>query len=155
MRLRMSLYVAAAILVPFSFVHARSRRKKACWGLYFLDTEGGRATFYSFLPQGQSMLVDTGFPGNQGAPPAEAERSRNYAQTRTRIMAVLKLANVDVLDYMVITHFHGDHVGNAAEARPSYSTYATMWTMARTRSKCSRGATLPSCLICRFANMGT
>ena len=30
-------------------------------------------------------------------------------------MAVLKLANVGVLDYVVITHFHGDHVGNAAE----------------------------------------
>src|ERR1700686_4417255 len=32
-----------------------------------------------------------------------------------RIMAVLKLANVSVLDYVVISHFHADHAGNAAE----------------------------------------
>ena len=30
-------------------------------------------------------------------------------------MAVLKQANVIVLDYVVITHYHGDHAGNAAE----------------------------------------
>ena len=30
-------------------------------------------------------------------------------------MAVLKTANISVLDTVVITHYHGDHVGNAAE----------------------------------------
>ena len=32
-----------------------------------------------------------------------------------RISAVFKQAEVSVLDWMVITHYHGDHVGNAAE----------------------------------------
>jgi len=27
----------------------------------------------------------------------------------------LKLANIVVLDYVIITHYHGDHAGNAAE----------------------------------------
>ena len=60
------------------------------------------------------MLVDTGFPGNQGAPPAEAN-APGITRDADRIMAVLKLANIGVLDYVVITHFHGDHAGNAAE----------------------------------------
>src|SRR5258708_24310109 len=39
--------------------------------VYFLDTEGGQATLF-VSPSGQSMLVDTGFAGNQGMPPAPA-----------------------------------------------------------------------------------
>ena len=42
-----------------------------------------------------------------GAPPVTRDADR--------ITAALKLANIGVLDYLVITHYHGDHVGNAAE----------------------------------------
>ena len=112
MRMRMSL-LAAVLLVPFSFVRAQQAPQKKPLDIYFLDTEGGQATLF-VSPSGQSMLVDTGFPGNQGMPPAEANA---YGVTRDadRIMAVLKLANVGVLDYVVITHYHADHAGNAAE----------------------------------------
>src|ERR1700676_490354 len=113
MRMRMPLFVATALLVPFSFVGAQQAPEKKPLALYFLDTEAGQATLF-VSPSGQSMLVDTGFPGNQGAPPAEAN-APGITRDADRIMAVLKLANVDVLDYMVITHFHGDHAGNAAE----------------------------------------
>src|ERR1700686_2851208 len=65
--------------------------------IYFVDSEGGQITLF-VAPSGQSMLVDTGFAGKAD-----------------RIMAVLKEANVNVLDYVVITHYHGDHVGSAAE----------------------------------------
>jgi competence protein ComEC len=37
--------------------------------VYFLDTEGGQAALF-VSPYGESMLVDTGFPGNQGMPAA-------------------------------------------------------------------------------------
>jgi len=60
------------------------------------------------------MLVDTGFPGNQGAPSAEANVA-GVTRDADRIMEVLKLANVGVLDYVVISHYHADHAGNAAE----------------------------------------
>ena len=83
--------------------------------IYFLDTEGGQATLF-IAPSGQSMLVDTGFAGNQGMPPgAAASGSAGITRDADRITTVLKLANVSVLDYLVITHYHGDHVGNAAE----------------------------------------
>jgi hypothetical protein len=46
------------------------------------------------------MLVDTGFAGGRDA---------------ERIVAVMKTAGLTMLDYVVITHYHGDHVGGAAE----------------------------------------
>ncbi len=84
--------------------------------VYFIDTEGGQATLF-VSPSGESMLVDTGFGGNQGMPDATATNSSGAPITRDadRISAVFKQAGVTVLDWMVISHYHGDHVGNAAE----------------------------------------
>ena len=84
--------------------------------VYFIDTEGGQATLF-VSPSGESMLVDTGFAGNQGMPEATATNSSGAPITRDadRISAVFKQAGVTVLDWMVISHYHGDHVGNAAE----------------------------------------
>jgi competence protein ComEC len=113
MRIRQSILAAIFLLVPFQFAHAQQTAQKKPLDIYFLDTEGGQATLF-VSPSGQSMLVDTGFSGNQGALPAEAN-APGVTRDADRIMAVLKLANVSVLDYVVITHFHGDHAGNAAE----------------------------------------
>ena len=65
--------------------------------LYFIDTEGGQATLI-VAPSGQSLLVDTGFPGNSG-------------RDALRIAAAAKSAGVKKIDYLLITHFHADHVG--------------------------------------------
>ena len=111
MRIKMPLTVATALLAALSPLHTQAQKRPL--DIYFLDTEGGQATLF-VSPSGQSMLVDTGFPGNQGALPAEAN-APGITRDADRIMAVLKLANVDVLDYVVITHFHADHAGNAAE----------------------------------------
>src|SRR6202162_3409407 len=110
MRKRLPLLVAMVLFVPFSAVHAQQQAQKKPLDIYFLDTEGGQATLF-VAPSGQSMLVDTGFGGNQGMPPGGPAITRDA----DRISAVLKLANIGVLDYVVITHYHGDHVGNAAE----------------------------------------
>src|SRR3981189_2362995 len=113
MRKMLPLLVAVALLVPFSLVHAQQVQQQKHLDIYFLDTEGGQATLF-VSPSGQSMLVDTGFPGNQGMPGADAN-APGITRDADRIMAVLKLANVSVLDYVVISHFHADHAGNAAE----------------------------------------
>jgi competence protein ComEC len=63
--------------------------------IYFIDTEGGQATLY-VSPSGESMLVDTGNPG---------ERDHG------RMMEVIRAAGLQRLDHVVITHFHGDHHG--------------------------------------------
>jgi beta-lactamase superfamily II metal-dependent hydrolase len=65
--------------------------------LYFVDVEGGQATLV-VAPSGQSMLVDTGWP-------------TDTARDAGRIAAAMKKAGVETLDYLVITHYHADHVG--------------------------------------------
>ena len=72
--------------------------------IYFIDVEGGQATLL-VAPSGESMLVDTGFPGYDG---------RDLA----RIESAAKQAGVSRIDYLVITHYHTDHVGNVPALAP-------------------------------------
>jgi len=65
--------------------------------IYFVDVEGGQATLF-VSPSGESLLIDTGWPG-QGSRDAK------------RIGAVAKLAGVKQIDYLVVTHYHIDHAG--------------------------------------------
>src|SRR3981081_3827625 len=114
MRKMLPLLVAVALLVPISLVHAQQPQQQKPLDIYFIDTEGGQATLF-VSPSGQSMLVDTGFPGNQGAATPAEPNAPGITRDADRITAGLKQANVLVLDYMVITHDHADHAGNAAE----------------------------------------
>src|SRR5437867_7402903 len=67
--------------------------------IYFIDVEGGAATLI-VTPGGESLLIDTGFPGDRDA---------------GRIAYVaLELARLKRIDHCVITHWHRDHVGGVA-----------------------------------------
>jgi beta-lactamase superfamily II metal-dependent hydrolase len=68
--------------------------------IYVIDVDGGESTLF-VSPSGESMLVDAGWPGLEG-------RDAN------RIASVAELAGVRQIDYLVITHFHADHMGGAA-----------------------------------------
>jgi beta-lactamase superfamily II metal-dependent hydrolase len=69
--------------------------------VYAIDVEGGKSTLY-VSPSGESMLVDAGYAGNQ-------------ARDAHRIVAATHAAGVKQIDYLVITHYHKDHVGGVPE----------------------------------------
>jgi competence protein ComEC len=65
--------------------------------IYWIDVEGGAATLI-VTPEGQSLLGDTGNAGNND-------------RDAKRIAAAAKQAGLTKLDFVLITHFHLDHVG--------------------------------------------
>ena len=67
--------------------------------VYFIDVEGGQSTLF-VTPAGQSLLIDTGWAGGRDA---------------DRIVGVAKQAGLAQIDYLVTTHYHGDHVGGLAD----------------------------------------
>ena len=69
--------------------------------MYFIDVEGGQATLI-ISPSGESLLVDTGWPGYSAR---DAERI---------VHAAKKEAKLKRIDYVLITHHHRDHVGGTA-----------------------------------------
>src|SRR5436190_666219 len=86
----------AAILVSVPLV---SQVQKPL-DIYFIDVEGGQATLVA-SPSGESMLIDTGWPGFDG-------------RDAGRIVATAKQAGISKIDYLVITHYHTDHAGGVA-----------------------------------------
>ncbi len=69
--------------------------------IYFIDVEGGQATLI-VSPSGQSLLIDTGWPGGEG-------------RDADRIVAAAHQAGIKQLDYVLITHYHRDHVGGVPQ----------------------------------------
>lgn len=69
--------------------------------IYFVDVEGGQATLV-VSPSGQSLLIDTGWPGYEG-------------RDADRILAAIHQAGIKQLDYVLITHYHRDHVGGVPQ----------------------------------------
>jgi len=69
--------------------------------VYFVDVEGGQATLV-VSPSGEFLLIDTGWPGFNN-------RDAN------RIADAAKAAGVKKIDYLVITHYHQDHVGGVRQ----------------------------------------
>jgi beta-lactamase superfamily II metal-dependent hydrolase len=69
--------------------------------IYFVDVEGGQATLF-VTPDKHSLLIDTGWPGNDG-------------RDADRILAAAKLAGINRIDYVLLTHYHDDHAGGVPQ----------------------------------------
>ncbi len=96
--MRKRLFLAIAVATGLAAPVLWAQQKKAL-EVYFIDVEGGQSTLF-VSPSGQSLLVDTGWAG---------------ARDASRIASVAKLAGVSQIDYLVLTHYHGDHAGGVVE----------------------------------------
>jgi beta-lactamase superfamily II metal-dependent hydrolase len=81
-------------------VTAATAASPRAFTIYFIDVEGGQSTLL-VTPEHQALLVDAGFPGFDD-------------RDARRILAAMRDANVSRLDYLLVTHFHQDHIGGAA-----------------------------------------
>lgn len=80
---------------------ASASEKDGRLDIYFIDVEGGAATLF-VTPAGESLLIDSGYPDNNG-------------RDRDRILKVAKdIAGLKQIDNVAVTHWHLDHFGNHA-----------------------------------------
>ena len=94
-------FICVAAIVVSSALPAAQRATKTL-DIYVVDVEGGNATLF-VSPSGESLLIDTGNAGGGAA--RDAARSVEAA----------KDAGVSRIDYVITTHWHGDHYGGLAE----------------------------------------
>lgn len=95
----MTSFPRLALLLALAVAPALADQKTRTLDFYWVDSEGGGSTLI-VTPADESILIDTGNPGGRDA---------------SRIIAAAKAAGLKKIDHVVITHFHIDHFGGAAE----------------------------------------
>lgn len=96
MRISLELLLLLSLTPLFVF----SARAAKTLTFYTIDVEGGKSVLV-VSPSGESMLFDAGWP-----------RAGNREASTERIVAALKGAGLKQLDYLVISHFDVDHLGD-------------------------------------------
>ena len=99
MRFKSTFQYATLAIVLLTACYAYAKESKTL-DVYWVDVEGGGGTLI-VTPAGESILIDTGLPGDRDP---------------TRIHEVAtKIAGLTQIDHLITTHFHIDHFGGAAE----------------------------------------
>lgn len=93
-------YLFGCLIVPVLLaapMFTASAQDRDTLDIFVIDTEGGEAVLY-IAPSGEAMLYDTGRP-----------------ETFSRIRALIEQEQIPVLDIVIVSHYHGDHVGGAGD----------------------------------------
>jgi beta-lactamase superfamily II metal-dependent hydrolase len=77
-----------------------------------VDVEGGAAVLFR-TPDGKSLLIDTGWKPGEGVPYPTRAGARSIPQpvSTDRIAAAASSLGIKKIDYLVMTHYHADHLG--------------------------------------------
>jgi competence protein ComEC len=97
--MKAALALSLAVLTHVAAAAAPSRPMR----IIAIDVEGGGGTLY-ITPEGRSLLVDAGWasgPNRESSAPHLAATARRLGLTQ--------------IDYLIVTHYHADHVGGVAE----------------------------------------
>jgi competence protein ComEC len=101
------LWIALCFLLVVSSARAARVPEKPLQ-IYFVDVEGGQSTLV-VSPSGESLLIDTGWPDADG-------------RDADRIVAAAHQAGLTQIDYVLITHYHRDHVGGVPQLVEGFKT---------------------------------
>ena len=93
--------VLVAVLVSLLVGGTQAASAASDLRVYFIDVDGGQSTLF-VTSAGKSLLIDTGWAGNDGL-------------DAKRIVAAAKDAGVTKIDYVLLTHYHADHAGGVPE----------------------------------------
>src|SRR3954468_12301935 len=93
------LAIAGAAIVALTGVLFAQRATVKPLDIYVVDTEGGKSPLWAG-PSGQSLLINSGNPGNRDL---------------DRLMAAITDACVKQIDFLMSTHYHVDHIGGLQE----------------------------------------
>ena len=96
MRTMRSLFWIAAVAGLLAAGPARAQLK-----VIFVDVEGGQATLL-VTPEHHSLLIDTGWQDHD-------------SRDADRIVAAAKREGLSRIDYVLVTHYHEDHVGGVPQ----------------------------------------
>jgi competence protein ComEC len=95
--MRVRMLALTACLLSVALAQAPGDERGSPVSITFIDVEGGQATLV-VSPGGESMLVDAGYPGFNG-------------RDADRIAAEARRAGLTRIDFLIVTHYHLDHVG--------------------------------------------
>jgi beta-lactamase superfamily II metal-dependent hydrolase len=95
---RTGLWLWAALILVAA---AAARLDAKPLQIFFIDVEGGQSTLV-VSPSRQSLLIDAGW------------RGFNNRDTE-RIVRAAKAAKLKQIDYLLVTHYHRDHVGGVPQ----------------------------------------
>jgi beta-lactamase superfamily II metal-dependent hydrolase len=100
----MNKTIAKLLMLTLILAAAVTVQAAVTLDIYWIDMEGGAGTLI-VTPAGESILVDTGNPS----------RTNQQDSSAARIHAAAVVAGVSKIDYLILTHFHMDHFGGAAD----------------------------------------
>jgi competence protein ComEC len=94
------LLIALLFMAPLAGLRVADAVTPKTLDLYTIDVEGGKSVLI-VSPSGQSMLFDAGWP-----------KAANREASTEQIVDAVKKAGLKQIDYLVLSHFDTDHLGD-------------------------------------------